>query len=79
METIIHSDILTKQKRQKGYFTFTFKIPWVTKTEFLLTISRQYKADKCWEKLKENINKGIISWFNNKFSTLTSQEVYDRQ
>ena len=56
METIIHSDILTKQKRQKGYFTFTFKIPWVTKTEFLLTISRQYKADKCWEKLKENIN-----------------------
>ena len=29
--------------------------PWVTKTEFLLTISIQYQADKWWEKRKISI------------------------
>ena len=27
----------------------------------------------------KNINKGIISWSNTKFSKLTSQELYGRQ
>ena len=30
-------------------------------------------------RIKKNINKGIISRSNNKFSKLTSQELYDRQ
>ena len=29
--------------------------------------------------MKENINKGIISWSNTKFSKLTAQELYGRQ
>ena len=30
-------------------------------------------------RIKKNINKGIISWSNTKFSKLTSQELYSRQ
>ena len=30
-------------------------------------------------RIKRNINKGIISWSDTKFSKLTSQELYDRQ
>ena len=30
-------------------------------------------------RIKKNINKGIISWSNTKFSKLTSQELYGRQ
>ena len=30
-------------------FILTLSLPWVTKTEFLLTISIQYQADKWWE------------------------------
>ena len=30
-------------------------------------------------RIKKNINQGIISWSNTKFSKLTSQELYDRQ
>ena len=29
--------------------------------------------------IKTNINQGIISWSNIKFSKLTSQELYSRQ
>ena len=29
--------------------------------------------------IKKNINQGIISWSNTKFSKLTSKELYDRQ
>ena len=42
-------------------------LPWVTKTEFLLTIlSRQEMS------LKKNINNGIINWSNTKFSKVKS-------
>ena len=30
-------------------------------------------------RIKKDINKGIISWSNTKFSKLTSQKLYDRQ
>ena len=30
-------------------------------------------------RIKKNIDKGIISWSNTKFSKLTSQELYGRQ
>ena len=30
-------------------------------------------------RMKKNINQGIISWSNTKFSKLTPQELYDRQ
>ena len=30
-------------------------------------------------RIKKNINQGIVSWSNTKFSKLTSQELYDRQ
>ena len=30
-------------------------------------------------RIKKNIDKGIISWPNTKFSKLTSQELYGRQ
>ena len=30
-------------------------------------------------RMKEDINQGIISWSNTKFSSLTSQEPYGRQ
>ena len=30
-------------------------------------------------RIKKNINEGIISWTNTKFSKLASQEVYGRQ
>ena len=33
----------------------TLQLPWVTKTEFLLTISIQYHADKWWELRKISI------------------------
>ena len=37
--------------------------------EFLLTILIKYQPDK-WQK-KKNLNLGIISWSNTKFSELT--------
>ena len=49
----------------------TLKLPWVTKREFLLTISIQYHVDKRWELIPISI-RGIISWSNTKFSKLTS-------
>ena len=30
-------------------------------------------------RIKKNIDKGIISWSNTKFSKLTSEELYGRQ
>ena len=30
-------------------------------------------------RMKKNMNKGIISWSTNKFSKLTSQELYGRK
>ena len=46
----------------------TLKLPWVTKTEFLLTITIQSPAQVM--RIKKNINLGIISWSNTKFSEL---------
>ena len=55
-----------------------FQLPWVTKTEFILTISMQYPADKWWE-LEKSFNKGIISWSYTKLSKITSWELCGRQ
>ena len=33
----------------QAIINFTLKLPWVTKIEFLLTISIQYQADRWWE------------------------------
>ena len=52
----------------------TLWLPWVTKREFLLTISRSLMT-----RIKKNINEGIISRFNLKFSKPTSLELYYRQ
>ena len=42
-------------------FYISLQLLWVTKTEFLLTVSIQYQADiKCW-KWRKNINQEIIS------------------
>ena len=49
----------------------------MTKKEYLITISNIINQ-KSNEK-KENINLGIVSWSNRKFSNLTSSELYDRQ
>ena len=42
-----------------------------------------YNINTIWGRqvmrIKKNITKGIISWFNTKFSELTSSELYDRQ
>ena len=37
------------QTRKMCKIPLTFKLPWVTKTEFLLTVSIQYQTDKWWE------------------------------
>ena len=47
----------------------TLQLPWVFKTEFLLTILIQYKQTS--DENKENINKGILNWSNTKFSKIT--------
>ena len=39
---------LTKEERTKSSFLI-LQLPWVTNTEFLLTISIQFQADKWWE------------------------------
>ena len=40
--------------RNMSYQTLlTLKLPWVTKTEFLLTVSIWYQADKQWENKKK--------------------------
>ena len=44
----------------------TLQLPWVTKTRLFLVVSIKYQAHKKWK----NINKGIISLFNTKFSEL---------
>ena len=48
----------------------TLQLPLVTKTEFLLTTSVQYQADKWWEWREISIMSGVrsISWSNTKFS-----------
>ena len=38
-----------------------------------------YNIKQTSDENKENIDKGIISWSNTKFSKLTSQELYGRQ
>ena len=38
---------------------FTFSLSGVTKTEFLLTISTQYQADKWWE-LRKILVRGLL-------------------
>ena len=38
---------------------FTFSLSGVTKTEFLLTISTQYQADKWWE-LRKILGRGLL-------------------
>ena len=38
-----------------GFF-LTFKLPWVTKTKFLLTISTQYQAYFIVIKIKKEVN-----------------------
>ena len=53
----------------------TLQLPWVTKTEFLPTISNQHQLMR----IKKNINEGIINWSNNKFSKITPKELYSRQ
>ena len=55
----------------------TFKLPLVTKVEFLLTISIQNQANKWWE--EKNINYGINGGSNTKLAELTSRELYGRQ
>ena len=49
--------------------TSTLQLPWVFKTEFLLTILIQYKQTS--DENKENINEGILNWSNTKFSKIT--------
>ena len=39
-------------------FTLTFLLPWVTKTEFLITISVPYHVDKWWE--LKILNMGLL-------------------
>ena len=65
---------MTCNGKKKKKCSLTFYLPWVTKTEFLLTISSRQVM-----RIKKNIDKGIISWSNTKFSKLTSQELYGRQ
>ena len=60
-----------------GIFLTLKKIPWVTKKEYLIIISNIINQKS--NKKKENINLGIVSWSNTKFSNLTSSELYDRQ
>ena len=55
----------------------TLQLPWVFKTEFLLTILIQYEQTS--DENKENINMGILNWSNTKFSKITSQELYGKQ
>ena len=40
-------------------FGLTLKLPWATETEFLITISIKYQADKWWEKRKISI-RGLL-------------------
>ena len=54
--------------------SLTLYLPWVTKREFLLTISSIEVT-----RIKKNINKRIIISFNTKFSKLTSYELYGRR
>ena len=60
-----------------GIFLTLKKIPWVTKKEYLITISNIINQKSNEKKI--NINLGIVSWSNTKFSNLTSSELYDRQ
>ena len=55
----------------------TLYLPWVTRTEFLPTISIQYTAGK-GRKFKK-MDKGVISWLNAKFSWLKSRELHGRE
>ena len=38
----------------------------------------QYSIKQTNNEDRDNVNKGIISWFSTKFSELTSQELYHR-
>ena len=48
-------------KSEKNRIGLTIKLPWMTKTEFLLTISIQYHPEKWWEQEKYQLgdNKSI--------------------
>ena len=43
------------------------------------SLQYQYKASRQVIRIKKNVNKGIISWSNTKFSKLTSKKLYGRQ
>ena len=47
-EVLVMAEI-TFNGTKKKTCSLTFYLPWVTKTEFLHTISLQYQADKWWE------------------------------
>ena len=55
---------LVKSRRVKnqglGSIHLTFKLPWVTKREFLLTISIEYQANKWWEQRKISITGLLV-------------------
>ena len=71
-EVLVMAKMTCNGKKKKC--SLTFYLPWVTKTEFLLTISSRQVM-----RIMKNIDKGIISWSNTKFSKLTLQELYGRQ
>ena len=56
----------------------TLLVPLLTKTEFLLTLSVWYQADKEWEYRKISIRE-LMVLSNSKFYKLTSLKLYDRQ
>ena len=47
--TLYLSTLKNKTKEIPLSFHITLRLPWVTKTEFLLTLSIQYQAGKWWE------------------------------
>ena len=46
---LIENKLTCQVSNNCSRITFTFLLPWVTKTEFLLTLSIQHQADKWWE------------------------------
>ena len=53
--SIKFSQIIRKKMIGRWMVELTLQLPWVTKSEFLLTISIQYQADKWWEYRKMSV------------------------
>ena len=65
-----HSNVIQIKSKPGLLVTLTYNLqtlslPWVTKTEFLLTMSTRWVL-----RIKKNINLWITSWSNTKFSEL---------